>query len=361
MAGLADVTLLSWANDPDPEHVAAVADVVRSVVVRSLGVAPMGLAHRLGRWARAVGGDLPPWIQALRTQRAGAPVTVADLGGPFDVVVAEEDAAAALLPATDAPVVVHRHNVFSHTLRDLRRSAARLAWPIESRVWRRFDRSSPGAHHVAPTEECATALRGLGIDPVSVVRSGVDLRAVPVDCAAGRDIALIGTMDYRPNAEGAEWFVRRVWPRVRKLHRGSTLRVIGRGAPDLRHLAADGVSLVGYVDDLAAACAGVRCGVVPLHAGLGIKTKTLDLLAMGIPVVATPVGAEGIESGPVVAADAPSFADAVGELLADASRAERLGGAGRRYVAERFSWDASAATYLSILRSVARTPEAVRP
>lgn len=365
VAAWAEVTLLTWDTELHGPHADAVRGVVHRLVLAPLGPASMGMPRRAGRWLRALGGDLPPWVQALRAERgyarAAPEILEAHRAAPFDVVVAEEDAAAFLLPPVDVPAVVHRHNVFSRTLTDLRRGPARLLWPLERGVWRRFDTGSRFARlHVASTEESADALRDvLPRTRVAVVPNGVELPAESVRCGRGRDVAVIGTMDYAPNAEGVEWFVRQVWPRVRAEHPDAALFVIGRGADRLSHLAVDGVRVLGFVPDLRQACATVRAGAVPLRAGLGIKTKTLDFMGMGIPVVATPAGAEGIGVGPIVAANAAAFAAELSALLRDPARAERIGRAGRTAVAARFSWDAAAATYRSLLEEVAETRKAV--
>jgi len=64
---------------------------------------------------------------------------------------------------------------------------------------------------------------------------------------------------------------------------------------------------------------------------------------MGKPIVSTSLGCEGFEglaSGRELAiADTPKeFARRVIELLDDASRRERLGRAGRRFVEQRYDW-----------------------
>lgn len=362
VAEWADLTLLTWSAALDPKDRAAVRPVAGHLVLHAPVTAPMGRTHRTRRWLRALGGDLPPWVQALRIERGGtqalADVQEAHRTEPFDVVVAEDDAAAFLLPAMDAPVVAHRHNVFSRTLKDLRRGPARLLWPLEHRIWRRLDAGTGFARlQVATTEESAAALRDiLPSARVEVVPNGVDLSTEPVECGRGRDVVVIGTMDYAPNAEGVEWFVRNVWPRVRRQSPDADLLVVGRGSAErLGHLTSDGLRVLGYVPDLRQACATARAGVVPLQAGMGIKTKTLDLLAMGIPVVSTPAGAEGIghESGIVVTSEPAAFGDAVVGLLGDAESASARGTAARRYVGQVFSWDAAAARYRALLEGVA--------
>lgn len=99
------------------------------------------------------------------------------------------------------------------------------------------------------------------------------------------------------NDEGARWLLEQVWPRVRARVPTARLRLVGAGASEtLREAVATspGAAYVGFVDDLAAEYAGAWAAVVPLRFGAGVKFKTVDALVRAVPVVTTPVGAEGI-------------------------------------------------------------------
>lgn len=322
----------------------------------------MGLAARARRWGRAVAGGPPPWIQAVQEERQGPSVREAlelHRERPFDLVVAQEDAAAWLLPPLDAPVVLHRENVFSRTVRDLRRGPRALGWPVEGPVWRRFDASaSRGDVVVVPTEEMARMLGTLapGVR-TAVVPNGVEAPDTPLDPRDGARVVFVGTMGYAPNAQAVHWFRRRVWDGVRRAAPEARFVVIGRGGPE-RFDSGDGVEVVGYAPDLVEACAGARVGVVPLRSGVGIKTKTLELLGMGLPVVATPVGAEGIPPNPglIVAETTGGLRDALAALLADPDEAEHRGRVGRKLVLEQFGWDAAADAYRRVLLDAVPTP-----
>ena len=83
----------------------------------------------------------------------------------------------------------------------------------------------------------------------------------------------------------------------RRDHPGARLRLVGRGAsPRLESIVGqlDTVVTTGFVDDLEAEYGAASLAVVPLRRGAGVKFKTIEALLRGVPVVATPVGAEGI-------------------------------------------------------------------
>jgi glycosyltransferase involved in cell wall biosynthesis len=77
----------------------------------------------------------------------------------------------------------------------------------------------------------------------------------------------------------------------------------------------------GFVPDLADFYRRVRVAIAPLRFGAGVKLKTVEALQYGVPVVATTVGAEGLEAlpGDVIAVhdDPAGFAAAVVARLRD--------------------------------------------
>ena len=73
-------------------------------------------------------------------------------------------------------------------------------------------------------------------------------------------------------------------------------------------------------DELDAAYRSARLAVVPLRYGAGVKGKLIEAFAWGVPVVATPIGAEGVadvESCTAIATTPREFAKAVLKLLED--------------------------------------------
>jgi len=105
-----------------------------------------------------------------------------------------------------------------------------------------------------------------------------------------RDAVFVGGMDYQPNVEAVEWYRKEVEP-----HSTVTLDVIG-ACPDVTRsrLSSEGVRFVGYVDHLFEELRSSRVFVAPIISGSGIKTKVLEALAAGIPVVATSGALTGI-------------------------------------------------------------------
>jgi glycosyltransferase involved in cell wall biosynthesis len=100
--------------------------------------------------------------------------------------------------------------------------------------------------------------------------------------------------------------------------------------------------VTGYVEDLTPYLAETAAFVVPLHAAGGMRVKIVDAWCWGLPVVSTPIGAEGIDlrdGENLLIADTPeAFARAVVTVLQEPQVQARLRANGRRWVEERYDW-----------------------
>lgn len=251
------------------------------------------------------------------------------------------------------PIVHDAHNV-EHRI--VRRHAASLSVvdprrPVlarESRALRRYEAAMYARSRLIfavsriDAEEIR-ALAGSGV-AVSVVPIAVEAGAMtPVrPLADGPQALFVGGLDWPPNGEAVEWFLRDVWPLVTAQRPDATFAVVGRGERLLarRWRETPGVRFTGRVPDVTPWFAASRVHVVPLRAGSGMRVKILDAFARGVPIVTTTIGVEGIDVEPgvqaLVADEAPAFADAVLQVFEDGRRAEALAAAARQLVLERY-------------------------
>jgi sugar transferase (PEP-CTERM/EpsH1 system associated) len=230
--------------------------------------------------------------------------------------------------------------------------ATRWLYKAEARRLVRFEARALDAAMagvlVSETERRLQAdLLPTGAAKLSVIPNGVDtdfFRPAP----GGRpqhDIVFCGRMDYAPNVDGAEWFVREILPRVRERCPAAIFRIVG-AAPVARVLALraePGVEVTGSVLDVRPYLASAAVVVAPLRIARGIQNKVLEGLAAGRPVVATPDALDGIAARPgleiLVGADAATFATAVADVLTRQAP-PNLGRLGRTFVLRHHRWDA---------------------
>lgn len=156
-------------------------------------------------------------------------------------------------------------------------------------------------------------------------------------------MVFLGLMDYGPNIAALRWWRQHVRPAlVAAGGHDIVLTVVGRVSPALREELTDPhLRFTGYVEDLAAELRRHRASVAPVVIVGGVKTKVLDAMAVGLPVVGTPAALEGLGAEPdtevLVAATADAFADAVLRLRDSAGLAARVGAAARALVARDWS------------------------
>jgi len=184
--------------------------------------------------------------------------------------------------------------------------------------------------------------------PMHVVPCGIaSLPDVDQAPEPGR-IVFIGSLDFRPNQQTVSWIVDELWPRVRERAPDAHLAIAGSAPPAwLRDRARErGVELHANVADADAFLRRASVVLAPLFAGGGMRIKVLEAMAHAKPVVATAIGAGGIDvddgTDILLAEDAPSFADAVVRLLHDPALAARIGAAARAKVVARYDSDALA-------------------
>jgi glycosyltransferase involved in cell wall biosynthesis len=135
------------------------------------------------------------------------------------------------------------------------------------------------------------------------------------------------------------------------------LSIIGSNPTDrVTALVADGITLFANVTDaeLEAAYDRARVAIVPLRCGAGVKLKVVEALRAGIPLVTTPVGAQGLPglSQIVAVQDDPTlFADAVAQLLQDDTKWEKCSHQQIEFARKRFSRGIMTRSVLNALAS----------
>ena len=134
-------------------------------------------------------------------------------------------------------------------------------------------------------------------------------------------VLLSGNLGYRPTVRSALWFTDRIWPRLRDCVPLAKLILAGaRPAAAVQRLASEpGIEVFGDVDNLGSFLARARVAIAPMASGSGVPIKILEALAAGIPVVADPWSAGGLEdpSAVVVADTEAAWVENLSRLLDD--------------------------------------------
>lgn len=203
------------------------------------------------------------------------------------------------------------------------------------------------------SEADAKAVRRCGSHAaVKVIDNGVDLsfftNETPPQINPNR-LAFTGSMDWRPNQDATEYFVKDIFPILRQKRPELEAVFVGRQPPEhiLRLGETPGITITGTVDDIRPYIREGAVYIVPLRIGGGSRLKILEALALEKAVVSTSVGAESLavtDKKDILLADTPEqFAAAIEGLLEDRDLAVRLGAAGRQLVEQRYGWNQLAA------------------
>ena len=194
---------------------------------------------------------------------------------------------------------------------------------------------------VSPTER--ELLARLAPDLAVEVLSLIDSREptdTPFEERSG--VLFVGNFQHPPNRDAMKFYLREVHPLVHERLNAAELTIIGADAPrSLRRLATDGARFVGQVEDLAPYFSAARLSIAPIRYGAGIKGKIQTSLALGVPVVTTSAGAEGMPisdgRGALIADGPHAFAEAVVRLHSEAELWRSLADAGRLATVEHYS------------------------
>jgi O-antigen biosynthesis protein len=161
--------------------------------------------------------------------------------------------------------------------------------------------------------------------------------------ADGREpdtMLFLGSFRHLPNQEGLNWFTQKVLPVVLEKKPRARLVIVGSEPPprhSLPHLP-DNIELRGFVEDVREPLGRYAVFVCPILSGSGMRVKLLEAFAAGIPVVSTPLGAEGLagKDGEIcsLAADPGEFAQKIVELFEDQEKAQGLACRARERVVE---------------------------
>jgi polysaccharide biosynthesis protein PslH len=276
----------------------------------------------------------------------------------FDTVQLVSIHLAKFLPALQAaqfplPIVADWHNVESElmqryanvTSNPLRKWAARRTAKLLERAEENFLRKCD-RHTVTSEREHTQLLARSPGKPIEVIPNGVPVQSIePRGRSVQRspNILFVGSLDYHANIDGILWFAGTVWPAVLLKRPDAKLTIVGRQpAAAIEALAGSQIEVIGPVEDVRPFYVDAAVSIVPLRIGGGTRLKIVEAMAAGVPVVSTPLGAEGLQAEDgrhlLLGQTPDELTEAILRIFTNESLADGLALEGRQLVEQHYDW-----------------------
>ena len=204
------------------------------------------------------------------------------------------------------------------------------------------------------SEDRFTLLNGAPQLPISVVAPGIDINALnhvsKINKPTQPLLLMCGYFTDKSNRDAALWFIRSIWPRIKKQHPSINCQFVGKGIGSEMRQAAEKdpqIELISEVEDLRPYRKGATIFINPMRLGSGLRVKILEAMGSGLPVVTTSLGAAGLpaQNGTnCFISDTPKgFANAISWLLTDTQLAGRMGARAKQMTTQQYNVHASTA------------------
>lgn len=191
------------------------------------------------------------------------------------------------------------------------------------------------------------------------VENGIDttmFKPSKTETNSERPILLFtGVMDYSPNIDAVVWFVKHVWPQVTKKWPNAEFYIAGMNPSEKVRALADnqGVEVTGFVEDILPYYHKSTIFVAPFRIARGVQNKVLQAFACGIPVVSSPMGAEGIrctnEQNILIAESPDDYFEHIVRLTETPTLMSEISAKALDTIQRHYSWEGVLAPFMQII------------
>jgi sugar transferase (PEP-CTERM/EpsH1 system associated) len=337
---------------------------------RRVAVFPLRRHWRTRARIQRMLSPVPRLVQAFSSPHSLAEAEACLNHSAYDLVIADEICMAPYAELRpDLPRIVTRQKIDSAHHREIALARPlgleKIVDLLEAVKLRWYERAKMPAFQgclVCSEQDAQHVGRDAPDVPTVVVPNGADLSHF---APSGRPRATeptllyVGSMHYYPNIDAVQFLFDEMYPQIQSAVPDVKVQIVGHAPPpEIRRLGErDGVGVTGSVPDVRPYYERSTVFVVPLRMGGGTRLKIVEAMAMGLPVVSTTVGAEGLEIRPgenILIADSPSaFVDSVLRLLSDPGLWGRIAEGGRR-LARRYDWMEITKPWVQLVEAVAK-------
>jgi tetratricopeptide (TPR) repeat protein len=225
---------------------------------------------------------------------------------------------------------------------------SKLLEAYENKTWSKFALTT-----LVSEDDRQELLRRCPNSNAIVVKNGIDTQSIaPVNNSQAHKMLYMGTMTYYPNIDAVLYFTEEILPIIRKQNLQLPFCIAGREpSAEIQALAnrhAD-IEVVASPKSMSEVAQNCSLAVVPIRLGSGTRIKILHAMAMGLPVISTSLGCEGLEvtdGENILIRDNPKdFAEAVVRVSTDSKLRQKLSINGRKLVERAYDWQSIFAGY----------------
>jgi glycosyltransferase involved in cell wall biosynthesis len=179
-----------------------------------------------------------------------------------------------------------------------------------------------------------------------VIPPGVDCKTVKSVQPSLVSVFMISALEWQPNVEGLEWFLKQVWPKVHKKCPDLEFHIAGKRTPEhILNLKLKNVKVHGFVPDATEFMRKYGLMLVPLFSGSGTRIKILEGMAAGKPIVSTTIGAEGMDyqkgENILIADSVEEWTKVIIDYYNNSSNYNAIGNNGKEWVMKNYSIEES--------------------
>lgn len=165
----------------------------------------------------------------------------------------------------------------------------------------------------------------------------------------------IGSMDWNPNIEAMDWFIKHVWRKINS--KPLELHLAGKNMPQsLLNLKNKQIINHGQVESATDFIASHDIMIVPLFSGGGMRIKIIEAMAMGKTVISTTIGLEGIhathQKNVIIANTESEFIFEINQLLKNPNKLNEIGKNARQFVEKEHNNDELVKSFISFANSL---------
>ncbi len=195
---------------------------------------------------------------------------------------------------------------------------------------------------------------------VTVIPNGVNLKTFfrRITNQGGQRIVFVGNMNQPVNIDAARFLALEVFPAIRDRYPEAVLELVGaQPTPEVQELnESPGIVVTGKVTNVVEYLHWATVCVIPIRQGYGLRNRTLEAIASGVPVVGSDralaefkVDGSAVPLRAMRANTLEEYIYAIGRLFSEPKLREKLSENGRSLVESEYTWDKIGQKYEKVL------------